>query len=86
MKYTQEENVVFTQGGDEMEDDLLKIEEGKEEEEEEKEFKIAMIVQCPLERQESPFERQESPCEREEKEKGLCRQESPKAEPDVKCR
>ena len=79
MKYTQEENVVFTQGGDEMEVDLLKIEEGKEEEEEEKEFKIAMIVQCPLERQESPFER-------EEKEKGLCRQESPKAEPDVKCR
>ena len=44
MKYTQEENVVFTQGGDEMEVDLLKIEEGKEEEEEEKEFKIAMIV------------------------------------------
>lgn len=42
MKYTQEENVVFTQGGDEMEVDLLKIEE--EEEEEEKEFKIAMIV------------------------------------------
>ena len=44
MKYTQEENVVFTQGGDEMEVDLLKIEEGKEEGEEEKEFKIAMIV------------------------------------------
>ena len=44
MKYTQEENVVFTQGGDEMEVDLLKIEEGKEEEEEEREFKIAMIV------------------------------------------
>ena len=33
-----------------------------------------------------PLERQESPCEREEKEKGLCRQESPKAEPGVKCR
>ena len=31
MKYTQEENVVFTQGGDEMEVNLLKIEEGKEE-------------------------------------------------------
>ena len=44
MKYTQEENVVFTQGGDEMEVDLLKIEEGKEEGEKEKEFKIAMIV------------------------------------------
>ena len=31
MKYTQEENAVFTQGGDEMELNLLKIEEGKEE-------------------------------------------------------
>ena len=39
MKYIQEENVVFTQGGDEMEVNLLKIEEGKE-----KEFKIARIV------------------------------------------
>ena len=48
--------------------------------------RVQDIKNCPLERQESPFERQESPCEREEKEKGLCRQESPKAEPDVKCR
>ena len=44
MKYTQEENVVFTQGGDEMEVNLLKIEEGKEEGGEEKEFKISRIV------------------------------------------
>ena len=44
MKYTQEENVVFTQGGDEMEVNLLKIEEGKEEGGEEKEFNISRIV------------------------------------------
>ena len=44
MKYTQEENAVFTQGGDEMEVNLLKIEKGKEEGGEEKEFKIARIV------------------------------------------
>ena len=46
MKYIQEENVVFTQGGDEMEVNLLKIEieEGKEEGGEEKEFKISRIV------------------------------------------